>query len=293
MSNSKTRALLTAAAVYLAAFAAAAAVILTLPEEMSPLVKVLIADLAATLVVYGASRIFGNASLYDPYWSAAPPVIYLYWADGMTAQTAMLFFLLLIWSVRLTWNWAHRWKGMDDEDWRYREFRERTGKFFPMVELFGIMIYPTLQVFIAMIPIYVLLAAPPAECSPWMVIGLAVTASGILLEYIADIQMDRFKQSGTGRIMKSGLWGVSRHPNYLGELMVWFGAAFCALASPYASLLLLLCPLSMLLLFLSVSIPWIERKILKTRPEYEEVQREISMLIPWKKKTLRSAEDRI
>lgn len=278
---------------YLAAGAAAWLTVTMLPQDMSILGKTFLADIAATLVIFAAGRIARNASIYDPYWSVAPPVIYAYWfyalSPPISTGAAGIIILFLLYSVRLTWNWAHRWEGMHHEDWRYREFRSRFGRAFPFVELFGIELFPTVMVFIASIPIYVLFAYPAAAFSLWVLIGCAVTAGGIILEYVADVQMDRFKKEGSGSIMTKGLWGISRHPNYLGEIMVWFGAGFCGLASPAAGVLLLICPILMLVMFLTVSIPWIERKILRTRPEYRDVQQSIPALLPLREKNAPSS----
>ncbi len=294
---SRKRAFAVTAGVYAGAFGAAWITVILFPWDASPLVTAFAADIAASLVVFLAGRAAGNASLYDPYWSVAPPVIFAYWAAALSPPLSlgiiMFFLLILIWSLRLTWNWAHRWGGMNHEDWRYRELRGKFGKWFPLVELTGITVFPTLQVFIALIPVYVLLSSPaPGGTAPWMVLGLAVIALGICIEYFSDIQMDRFRKSGGKGVMREGLWGMSRHPNYLGELMVWFGAAFCALSSPDASLLLLLCPLWMLLMFLVISIPWMERKLAASRPDYRKVQQEIPILVPRLKKTAGAAAPR-
>src|SRR5665811_438369 len=86
------------------------------------LLSTLLADIAATLVVWAFGIIFGNASLYDPYWSVAPLIIIPFWIVyvGVTFSLfeILLFSAIFLWSIRLTANWAKRWRGLAHEDWR-------------------------------------------------------------------------------------------------------------------------------------------------------------------------------
>ena len=118
----------------------------------SRIFTVLIADLAATMVIYIFGRIFRNSSFYDPYWSLAPIAITGYWAaTGLEkpgiGQLAMLA-VIAFWGLRLTWHWARNWGGLGHEDWRYTELREKSKKWFWLVELAGIDLMPTLVVFL-------------------------------------------------------------------------------------------------------------------------------------------------
>src|SRR5581483_4482964 len=109
------------------------------------------ADVAATVVVFLCLMLVANSSLYDPYWSVAPPVIVAAWiGDGAdrTRQVVVLT-LVLVWAVRLTANWAWSWRGLNHEDWRYVQLREQTRGRVPwwLVSLTGIQLMPTLVVF--------------------------------------------------------------------------------------------------------------------------------------------------
>ena len=110
----------------------------------SALFRVFAADIAATVFVYAVSLPLGNASVYDPYWSVAPIVILpLCIADfGVwSAGTVALLVCVGYWGIRLTANWAYTFKGYDHQDWRYTMLRERSGAFYPLVSLFGIMLF--------------------------------------------------------------------------------------------------------------------------------------------------------
>ena len=86
------------------------------------------------------------------------------------------------------------------------------------------------------------------------------------------------------KCIDEGLWRISRHPNYFGEVTVWWGLYIMLFGLTYQFDLYILAPLSMTLLFVFISIPMLEKKILKTRPEYKLYQEQVSMLIPYVRK---------
>jgi steroid 5-alpha reductase family enzyme len=110
-------------------------------RNLNPVFIVLVADIAATLVVYAMGRIFHNASLYDAYWSIAPLIIIFFWALGAFPHHAVILrqviasVLVFLWGFRLTWNWAHQWHGIKHEDWRYRDLREKISVGFGLSNL--------------------------------------------------------------------------------------------------------------------------------------------------------------
>src|SRR5690349_15519700 len=115
-----------------------------------PLLLLAAADTAATIVIFLFSVFTKNSSMYDPYWSVAPVPIALFWllqpgsAGFGSLRHDVLFVLLCLWAVRLTFNWASQWKGLDHEDWRYREMHEQTGAFYWPVSFLGIHLMPTI-----------------------------------------------------------------------------------------------------------------------------------------------------
>jgi steroid 5-alpha reductase family enzyme len=247
--------------------------------------RVLVADVAATLVVFGFSIRLGNGSVYDPYWSVAPPVIGLYWlglATGAVFARQMLVGALVVaWSVRLTWNWARGWPGMHHEDWRYVDLYERAPLPPWATSLLGIHLFPTVQVWLGC------LALGPALAWGGRALGLAdcvallVTGGAILLETIADEQLRAFNRSKqSGDVMDRGLWARSRHPNYLGEIGFWTGLALFGLAADPSWWWSLLGPVAMLAMFLAASIPMLDARSLARRPGYAEHMRRVPALLP-------------
>ncbi len=104
------------------------------------------------------------------------------------------------------------------------------------------------------------------------------------LAYIADEQMKKFrmKHENKGKLMRGGLWKNSRHPNYLGEILTWWGLFFFSLSAGYDQWWTIAGPLTVTFMFLFISIPMLEKRELARRPEYAEYKKEVAMLLPFK-----------
>jgi steroid 5-alpha reductase family enzyme len=253
-----------------------------LVRDHHPLLVAFIADVAATVVIFGFSVRFRNSSFYDPYWSVAPLPILLYFAkDGFPARLWLLLLLLSVWGARLTYNWWRRWRGLEDEDWRYRDLNAKTGRFYWAVSFLGIHLFPTVMVFLGCMPLWAI-ANTDTPLNLWDACAFCFTAAAIAIEAVADEQLHRHA-TGPKRaeMLASGLWALSRHPNYLGEIMLWWGVFFFALAAGLDQLWWWSGPLAMTALFLGISIPMVEKRCRARRPEYRAYAERTSMLIPW------------
>ena len=273
---SKIKSLFIVFLAYLVAILAATSLILF--QNINPLYEILFADILATIIIYLFSYFFKNSSIYDPYWSVIPPFILLYWiliSEYNLLTSILLSFSVLFWSIRLTFNWIRSWPGIHHEDWRYIDMRKASGKYFEFSNFLGIHLFPTLIVFLCCIPFKYALAK---ELNVLEIVGFAICLIGVLYEIISDQQLYKFKSKSKG-IIKSGLWKYSRHPNYYGEILFWFGLFFYGCTSDNI-FYLLINPILMLLMFIYVSIPWIENKILRTRPEYSKYQKKVNILFP-------------
>lgn len=249
--------------------------------------RILYADIAATLVIFIASYIFKNSSFYDAYWSVAPIIIAVALittgSDGNLIRELLVLGLICLWGIRLTWNWGYGWDGIHHEDWRYLQLQEQTGKFYWPVSLLGIHLFPTVIVFLGCIPVFSVFSNP----APLTIVdGLAflVTASAILLETKADQELHQFRQSRASRdeILKTGVWSWCRHPNYLGEIGFWMGLFLFGYATlGGATDLMKAGPISMVLLFLIVSIPMIDKKLTASKPGYGAHKASSFALLPF------------
>ena len=241
----------------------------------------LYADIVATIIIYIASYIFRNSSIYDPYWSVVPPFLLLFWIIKIDhiniLNTLLLAFSVLFWAIRLTYNWIRGWKGLNQEDWRYIDLNNKSGAYYQLVNFSGIHLFPTVIVFVCCLPFRHIIQNQALNFN--IVLGFIVCFIGVLYEIISDQQLYNFKKHSTENIIQSGLWKYSRHPNYYGEILFWWGLFIYAINNTnYIPLIFY--PVSMTLMFVYISIPWIEDKILRTRPEYKEYQKEVSILFP-------------
>ncbi len=283
-----TRAFLLVIAVYMLAGAAAIGTGI-LFHAQQPIVIVGLADLAATVVVFIFSVIANNSSMYDPYWSVAPVLIALFWllqpgSDGFAnPRHALIFALLCLWAIRLTANWADRWRGLGHEDRRYRDIHKQTGSWYWPVSFLGIHLMPTILVFLGSLALWPTLSDRAAHLTWLDGVAALVTLAAVITEGTADLQMRRFRRqpAPTQQAIPPGLWSASRHPNYFGEVLFWWGLyLFVPLAYPHFWWAIV-GPVAILLLFLGVSIPLMERHLLAEHPTYTEYQQRVSPFFPW------------
>jgi steroid 5-alpha reductase family enzyme len=254
-----------------------------------PILGVAIADAAATLAVFAASAVFDNSSLYDPYWSAAPLPIAVFWAwtgagsGALSPRAAAVLLLLCVWAVRLTYNWARRWSGLRDEDWRYAAYRRLGPPGYWIVSFLGFHLMPTALVFAGCLSLYPVLAASALPLRLLDAVALVVTAGAVCIEARADRELRSFLRfrPAAGEVLQSGLWSLSRHPNYFGEVLFWWGLYLFGLAANPSWWWTIAGPAAITLLFLTVSVPMMEAHMRTRHPGYAETQRGRSPFVPW------------
>jgi steroid 5-alpha reductase family enzyme len=285
--SSKLKSMLAILIIYLIVIIAGTAVYLWLSFTLPLLVRVLIADVTATLLIWLLSLILKNASLYDPYWSVIPPVIlfFVMMAEKtFTLPLVVLLSALSLWAIRLTYNWGKLWQDFSHVDWRYENFKKMAPRLYPLISLFGIMLFPTLIVFAQLIGPLAMIEVQTAKLGVYSVLGALTIISATILQFVADSQMQTFKldPSNKGKIMQEGVWKHSRHPNYLGEIFVWWGTYLFTIDA-FGFSYFIIFPILMTLMFRFISVPLLENKILRTRPEYNNYKQTARMFIPIKK----------
>lgn len=286
----KKKALLWIVVAYTAAIAAAT-LYLFYAGEGNYLWHAFIADTIATLVIFVFSRSFKNSSFYDAYWSVIPPLLLLYWFySAGDISNNLRYYLITIplwfWAIRLTFNWAKHWQGIHHEDWRYPMVRDRFPKLEFFSDFFGTHYFPTVMVFIAMMPVYASLHLATREVNALDYLAFIVGMSAGIIQLISDHQLHKFIATRKpGEIMQQGLWAYSRHPNYFGEISIWASMALFGLAAyPEGWWWQIIGFVAMTLMFVTVSIPFMEKRSLERRPNYQSVIDSTSMLIPLPKK---------
>lgn len=250
-------------------------------NEMPELLALFLADVVATVIVWGFGLLYKNVSVYDPYWSVAPPVMFTAWVFYKSVFTLPVILLLLAvwyWGIRLTGNWAYTFKGLAHEDWRYTRYRETQSPFiFQIINFFGLNMMPTVLVFAAMLPGFGLFEST-AEANILTWLGFAICIAAATLQLVSDTQIHRFREVHPGQYCDVGFWKHGRHPNYLGEISMWWGV-WTMYASIYGLDWLILAPIAMTALFLFISIPMMERRQLQNKPGYAEYRKKTRMLI--------------
>lgn len=246
--------------------------------------SLLIADVAATVFTFIFSLIFKNASVYDPYWSVQPPVIIVAFAIGrqLTSLGILLIVVVSFWALRLTANWAYTFANLNHQDWRYSMLNEKTGIFYPIINFIGIHMVPTLVVYGCILPaVYAIREGLCANIASILFLCLSLCAA--TLQGIADIEMHKFRKNRTSAFIRTGLWKYSRHPNYLGEILMWWGVGLAVVCAAPHAWYLAAGALANTVLFLAVSIPMADRR--QSRKEgFAEYKKQTRMLLPIKKR---------
>ena len=245
--------------------------------------NLLVADVVATAFTFVFSVLLKNASVYDPYWSVQPIVIGVAFAIvyGVNLSSAILLITVCLWGIRLTANWAYTFKNLYHQDWRYTMLKEKTGKFYPFVNFLGIHLVPTLVVYACTLPLVAVILYKP-DFHFLMLLGVALSVVAFTVQGIADIEMHKFRKRKTGGFIRDGLWKYSRHPNYLGEICMWWGVAFSMLALIPTLWYLLAGAFANTLLFLCISIPMADGRQSK-KDGFAEYKAQTRMLLPIKK----------
>ena len=206
------------------------------------------------------------------WWNLAPP-------NGPRALSALI--LVGLWAIRLcgylTWrNWGH------PEDRRYQAIRARNQ---PNYELKSLVIVFALQAGLAwLIALPILPVLKSTAAWTWLdSLGATLFLLGLVVETLADWQLARFKARSQGgeAVLNSGVWRYSRHPNYFGEAVVWWGFYLLAVSAG-APVWMILSPALLTFLLLKVSgVPLLEQDLAERRPAYRDYVRNTSAFIPW------------
>ena len=245
--------------------------------------NLLIADVVATIFTFVFSLIFGNASVYDPYWSVQPIVIVCAFAIGktLTVTRVLLLVAICLWGIRLTANWAYTFLDLTHQDWRYTMLKERTKTFYPIINFVGIHLVPTLVVYLCVVPaVYAFLY--DVEFSFVSLLFFIQSVGAFTMQGIADVQMHLYRKNRTTPFIRTGLWKYSRHPNYFGEILMWWGVALMVICTNLSNWHLVAGAVANTLLFMFVSIPLADGRQSK-KDGFSQYKMETRALLPIKK----------
>lgn len=239
--------------------------------------------LAAMTGLWVVSLLREDTSIVDPFWGpgfALVTVAYLV-VDGRFSDRGVLTLVLVtLWAVRLGYHLLRR-NLREGEDARYRKWREEGGTAWPIRSLFTVFWLQAVLLWLVSMPLLgsVRSAAP---LGPVDLVGTGVFLVGLAIESLADLQLTRFRSdpANRGRVLDSGLWRYSRHPNYFGEFVLWWGLWLVAVGG--GAYWTVAGPLLLTFLLLRVSgVKLLERSLEEAKPEYAEYVRRTSTFVPW------------
>lgn len=245
----------------------------------------LVAITAFFVLVWLLSLVLGNAAIADLFWGpgfVVAGVTYLTALPGEpTPRGILVVALAALWAARLALHIGIRSAGAP-EDFRYRKWREEAGPAFWWISLFKVFLLQALLLWIVSSPLLLAqLKGPGAALAAKDLIAIALFVIGFAVESIADRQLTRFKAdpSNRGRILRTGLWARSRHPNYFGEAVLWWGLGL--LAAPTGGWLAIVGPAFITFLLLKVSgVAMLDAALVDRRPGYADYIRSTPAFFP-------------
>ena len=236
-------------------------------------VALLVKDNSIVDIAYGLAFVLVT-------WSA-----YLLYASGHARQQLLLG-LVTLWGLRLAVHIFIRKRSEEGEDSRYRQWRESWGKDFVWRSFLQIYLLQGTVIFLVALPVLLVIAQPGGAIGWIDLCGALIWLFGFSFEAIGDFQLLRFKlrPDNQGKIIQSGLWRYTRHPNYFGEATLWWGIFLIALSAPYGAIAII-SPLLIDFLLLKVSgIPMLEAKY-AGNPEFAAYKQRTNAFFPWFPKT--------
>lgn len=235
------------------------------------------------------SLIVKDASIADVFWGLGFILVslltYIFF-PGYTVRATVIVVLILLWGLRLSVYIFYRKRGKG-EDHRYTAMRNKNPRNFWIISLFKVFWLQGLLLILISLSAQIGIAADrPAEIVFTDYIGSLIWLTGFIFETVADIQLYTFinNPANAGKVMNKGLWYYSRHPNYFGESLMWWGIFIIALPVPYG-IFTILSPLLITYMLLKVSgVTLLESSLKEKRPEYVEYIKTTSAFIPLPKK---------
>ena len=206
--------------------------------------------------------------------------ISFYISKDISLRGLLVVTLVSVWGLRLSWHIYVRNRNKK-EDYRYMAWRKGWGKWFYLRSYTQVYLLQGVLLFLIVLPVLFINKNPGNTLGLIDIIGAMVWLVGFLFESVGDAQLAKFikNPSNKGKLMQSGLWKYSRHPNYFGEVTQWWGIWIIALSVP-GGWLTVIGPLTITILILKVSgIPMLEKKM-EENPEFSEYKKRVSIFLP-------------
>jgi steroid 5-alpha reductase family enzyme len=236
------------------------------------------------VITWLVSLALRNASIVDIVWGAG--FVAVAWTaalvgDGHTGRSDLLVAMVTVWGLRLAGYllWRNGGKG---EDFRYRSMRKRAGERFAIRSLATVFLLQGLLMWIVSLPVQIAMTPEDPDIGVLAIVGVVLWGAGFFFETVGDAQLARFKAdpANAGKVMDRGLWRYTRHPNYFGDVCVWWGI-FLVAAETGDALAAVVGPIVMTILLTRVSgVPMLERSLTKRRDGYDDYIARTSSFFP-------------
>lgn len=245
----------------------------------------LLVILAMVTLLWVVSVIMKNASIVDLFWGfgfVVTSLVYFLNTEGFEPRKLLIMTLVAIWGLRLSiyLTWRNAGKG---EDFRYQKFRKDYGEHrYWWVSFFQVFLLQGILMWLISAPLLGAQLYPGNSLGILDYIGVTFWIIGFAFEAGGDIQLARFKGNpqNKGKVLDTGFWRYTRHPNYFGDTAVWFGYAFiCIAAGSYYPVLGSVLMAAMIIKVSGVAL--LEKTLTNSKPGYQEYVRKTSAFIPW------------
>lgn len=253
----------------------------------------IITTLIFVTVLYFCARYVKDASIMDIFWGLGfilntAMALYLSYYNNIESTPSLVKMvvglLILIWGVRLSWHILSRHRG---EDPRYVAWRQEWGSTYWWRSYVQIFLLQGALMLLILTPVILLMGTAIVSYSPIILwLGVIIWLKGFIFETVADYQLEKFRENvlNRGKLLTHGLWRYSRHPNYFGEALQWWGIFFVVLsASPIAApwYVLAIGPVVITVLIRFVSgVPMTEARMQKN-PHFHTYASRTNAFIPW------------
>ena len=229
---------------------------------------------------------YRNVTIVDSLWGLGFVLIAwitFFLSQGFLGRRLLIVTLVSLWGIRLSIFLTRRNWGAG-EDPRYGEWRKKSGERFWLISLFKVFLLQAIFLWVISLVLQFGQLSPTPNRFIWLdMLGFFVWGAGFLFEAVGDWQLARFKANPAtkGQVMDQGLWAYTRHPNYFGEFLIWWGLFLITLSTPN-SWWTIICPLIVTAVLLKMTgIPLTESTIVKSRPGYKDYIKRTSAFVPW------------
>lgn len=238
------------------------------------------------LSIWLLSLLRRDVSIVDVFWGLGFVLVaWVTWSRSASGERSWLVpVLTTVWGLRLSGYLFLRNHGKP-EDYRYREMREHHGSSFWLVSLLTVFVLQGVVMWVVSLPLQ-LADKPPSPIVAG--VGFFLWLTGFFFESVGDQQLAKFKKNpaNSGKVLRTGLWRYTRHPNYFGDFCVWWGLYLTAVASG-APIWTLVGPLAMSITLLKFSgVNLLEKSLTKSKPQYQEYVETTNAFFPMPPKSV-------